>query len=169
MRNSLGFNFLLRKASSFNGLSTQSRVSVDFLVDETSLLHKLTKDDGDHKDYMGCFVHGFPEANLAKRTTLLAASPAETEDGRFLLYVCPECGDIGCGAYAVKVRMTQGIVEWSEFAYVNGYEPARFIESVGPFQFKPEEYQSVITLSSEMHVLEPSRNSLRSWWNTLMR
>ncbi|QDU94686.1 hypothetical protein Pla8534_24920 [Lignipirellula cremea] len=98
---------------------------------------------------MGCFVRGFPEANLAKQKTLLASSPAETDDGRVLLYVCPECGDIGCGAYAVKVRATQGTVEWFEFAYVNGHEPPRFIESIGPFLFDAEEYKSVVTRSSD--------------------
>ena len=149
MRNALSFHLLERKASTSGEATTQARTSVDFLVDETSLLQRLTDEDGGHGDFMGCFVRDFPEANLAKQKTLLASSPAETEDGRVLLYVCPECGDIGCGAYAVKVRAIQGIVEWSEFAYVNGYEPPRPIESVGPFLFEPEEYKSVITRSSD--------------------
>jgi len=149
MRNSLSFHLLDRKASASGGATTQARTSVDFLVDESSLLKLLTKEDGGHEDFMGCFVRGFREENLAKQKTLLATSPSETEDGRVLLYLCPECGDIGCGAYAVKIRASQGSVEWSEFAYVNGYEPPRPIKSIGPFLFAPEEYKDVVTRSSD--------------------
>lgn len=144
MNHSIGFRILERKASTSGEATTQARTSVDFLVDDISLLQQLSKASAGHEDFMGCFVRGFPEANLAKKKALLALSPAETEDGRVLVYVCPECGDIGCGAYAVKVRAVDGFVEWSKFAYVNGYEPPSPIDSVGTFMFDQSEYENVI-------------------------
>lgn len=124
------------------------RVSVDFLVGGTSLLAQLLKADVGHGDFMGCFVHGFPVENLRKLAQLASALEADTEDGRHLLYVCPECGDIGCGAYSAKLRLTESTAEWYDFAYENGYEGGRPLTEVGPFMFARSEYNAALELAS---------------------
>jgi hypothetical protein len=96
---------------------------------------------------MGCFVRGFPTENCAKAASLLGATPPDTEDGRVLLYVCPECGDIGCGAYAVRVERGSGVVRWVDFAYVNGYEPPAPVQ-LQSFEFDEREYEDAVTAAS---------------------
>ena len=148
MPHSLDFRLLSRPASASGGAITQGRTSVDFLIDGEGLLARLVKADGGHSDFMGCFVHGFPEQNQRKLALLAGQAPPETDEGRVLLYVCPECGDTGCGAYAAKVRVGAEVVEWSDFAYENGYEPAKRLPGLGPFVFILHEYKNVIARSS---------------------
>jgi len=96
---------------------------------------------------MGAFVRGFPEA-LALASSQLRLPSMSSE--RVLLYVCPECGDIGCGAYSVKVSRTTDIFTWSDFAYENGYEDARSIEHLGPYIFNAEKYEAAIVSASAL-------------------
>ena len=94
---------------------------------------------------MGCFVYGQSDSNQKAKDRLLSAAPSETEEGRVLLYICPECGDIGCGAYAARIRKQTTTVEWHDFAYENGYEAGRSIPEVGPFIFDAKDYERVIS------------------------
>lgn len=67
--------------------------------------------------------------------------------GRTALYVCAECGDLGCGAVTAVVTVDQRQVVWSEFGYQNNYEPfedsARF-DGAGPFVFDRDEYSAAL-------------------------
>lgn len=103
------------------GATVKTRDSIDFLIDGRSLLDALVTSGGGHGDFMGCFVHGFPADNEGKEKQLTSADKPDTDSGRYLLYLCPECGDIGCGAYGAKIRFTDGMAEWYDFAYENGY------------------------------------------------
>lgn len=76
--------------------------------------------------------------------------PSEVADGRSLLYVCPECGDIGCGAYAAHVRREAGNYVWLDFVYVNGYELPRPLPTIGPFVFTAPEYEHAIAAASSL-------------------
>jgi hypothetical protein len=99
------------------------------------------KADGGHDDFMGCFVKGFNAQNetTARKLKLLT----EPED-RVLLYICPECGDIGCGAYSAHIVKTDSGYIWENFAYENGYEELRIIENFGPFSFESLAYEAAI-------------------------
>lgn len=99
---------------------------------------------GGHSDFMGCFVKGFLEPNSLSHSRLLLRKHAETEGGRVLLYTCPECGDIGCGAYSVYVRQNDDCFTWGSFAYENGYEEPQIIDGVGPFSFEKDVYEAAI-------------------------
>ena len=146
---SLKFRRLVRTGSiSSSGATTVARVSADFIVDDESLLDHLAKAHGGHADFMGCFVEGFAEENLRKHEQLVGASTPDTDDGRYLLYICPECGDIGCGSYAAKIRINDKAIEWYDFAYENGYAPAKTLPLVGPFQFDQEEYKATLEAAS---------------------
>src|ERR1700761_1215538 len=128
MLSELSHKLLIRPGSSAGGASTAARISADFQIDGKSLLHMLVQEDGGHSDFMGVFVQGFPgsQANVARQLTLqVEPSPGS---GRVLLYICPECGDIGCGAYAAKITRDQEVYTWSDFAYENGYEDPRPLE-----------------------------------------
>jgi hypothetical protein len=147
MPSSLDFRLLNRAASASGGVITTGRTSIDFVIDGEALLAQLTNVGGGHADFMGCFVLGFTERNQAKRASLIGQSPPETDEGRVLLYVCPECGDIGCGAYAARVQVGVELVEWSDFAYENGYEQSQPL-GVGPFVFRLPEYEDVTARAS---------------------
>lgn len=43
---------------------------------------------------------------------VLGEAPGDAPDGRVLLYVCPECEDIECGAIAAKVSRRGDLVTW---------------------------------------------------------
>src|SRR5476651_761679 len=91
---SLTFQQMLRPGSDLKGCTVAERCSIDFLINQRSLLDTLVTAGGDHADYMSCFVKGFCEANSRSGARLLLREPAGTESGRVLLYACPECGDI---------------------------------------------------------------------------
>ena len=97
---------------------------------------------------MGCFVQGFASENLKKQAQLADGLEPDTEEGRYLLYVCPECGDIGCGAYGAKLRLDEQTAEWYDFAYENGYEPGHPVHGVGPFIFERTQYHASLEVAS---------------------
>lgn len=135
---------LHRQGSSIGGSTSTPRTSIDFLVDGSSLLSSLRKQLGWHTKFMRCIVKGSSEQNsLAVQKPALNA-PADTRSGRVLLYTCPECGDIGCGAFAVKIDRAHDDFTWSEFAYENGYEKPRVIEALEPFTFPASGYVNAI-------------------------
>jgi hypothetical protein len=135
---------LVRSGSSSPGATKVARLSIDFVIDGMSLLDQLAKADGGYRDFMGCLVAGFASENKRKTAQLLAGLAPDTQEGRYLLYVCPECGDIGCGSYGAKVKVTEHAAEWFDFAYENGYEPGRVLPHIGPFNFSLTKYKQAL-------------------------
>ncbi len=84
---------------------------LDFLVDGVSLYDRLGL--GDHVTPLGCWL---PDAEREYTRKLLAAS------GRVPLYVCAECGDLGCGAITALVERTSDGFVWRDFAFENNYD-----------------------------------------------
>jgi hypothetical protein len=53
---------------------------------------------------------------------LLGARPGDAPYGRVSVYVCAECGDLGCGAVTVRLIVSVKSVEWREWGRQNNYE-----------------------------------------------
>jgi hypothetical protein len=53
---------------------------------------------------------------------LLLKSEADLPDDRRSLFVCAECGDLGCGAITISVKRAVDTIVWSDFGYENNYE-----------------------------------------------
>ena len=74
---------------------------------------------------------------------LLLADGGDASENRVSLFICPECGDLGCGAITVRIeRLDTGIV-WRDLGYENNYEPTVDLDwfaTVGPFMFEPHVY-----------------------------
>lgn len=140
----LDYFTLHRPASSTNGATVVERHSSDFLINGKSLLTLLVKINGGHSDFMGCFVRGFPENTEQSLSELLVEVSAGPAARRVGIYICPECGDIGCGRYSVVVERTVDLVVWRDFAYENGYEDPWIIKELGPFQFVPLQYELAV-------------------------
>jgi len=80
----------------------------------------------------------------------LTEIPSELESGRVPVLVCEMCGDVGCGAFAVRVDLEDGFVRWSDWAFENGYEPAKELTwptQPGDLFFDREIYESEIRKS----------------------
>lgn len=111
---------------------------LDFVVDGRSLRDLL-----DTGDFIGCLGWLSPRADEEFVQILLRKKPSPLATGRAMLYVCPECGDIGCGALTVKVEKTPDHFVWSEFGFENGYirspEESKYVK-IGPFCFNKTEY-----------------------------
>lgn len=136
----LSFDILHRKGSD----NSHESYSSNFIVDESPLLNILSKNQGGHADYLGCFARGWDKLNEHSKRQLLLLEAPEMDSGRRLIYVCPECADVGCGAYGCKIRKEGGFYIWESFAYENGYEEPQVIVGVGPFRFEISEYEEVI-------------------------
>ena len=132
---------LHRPCSESDGIIVHESYSVDFIVNGESLLQSITELTGGHKDFIGCFARSWINLNDHSKKQLLLLEPPETKSGRALLYLCPECGDIGCGAYGCVIRREDDSYWWSDFAYENGYEQPRPISGLGPFVFDVKSYE----------------------------
>lgn len=71
---------------------------------------------------------------------LLGRPGRQLSSGRVPLYVCSQCGDLGCGAFAVRVEREVGtsggrVVTWSDFAWETDYSSDA--EAAGEFAEVP--------------------------------
>lgn len=74
------------------------------------------------------------------------------EDDRLLggerepLYVCPECGELACGAVTVRITASRGVVRWAEFAFESSDLPEdrEPIAGIGPFAFEFQAYRRAL-------------------------
>ena len=113
---------------------------LDFIVDDKSLSEMV----GDQISCLGWFV---ADENVRAVRKLLLEEPAELPDNRRALYVCPECGDLGCGAVSLVVEVVGNKIIWRDFGYENDYEGVvhrEGFEALGPFAFNRTDYENVI-------------------------
>jgi len=116
--------------------SRTPREYLDVLVDSHRLLDRIGWDGADLITPIGW---GVPASQLSAIRQLQRDEPSSLSSGRVLLFVCPECGDIGCGAIAVRVTRSGGEVVWSDFARENGYEEPSPIDC-DPIHFNASDY-----------------------------
>lgn len=128
----------------------RERLSVDFLVDGCSLLQLILKTHLGHSDFIGCFIRSYAKYNHENMSTLTVKRKPDTSTKRVMLYTCPECMDIGCGAFSARVSKLEGYYVWSDFAYENDYMDARTIENIGPFVFEAKAYELAIKAASKV-------------------
>jgi len=129
-----------------------TRGSLTFLeieVDGIPLAHHFSGRHGSHPSQLPPLC--WSSANVAHRAKVvanfLAEGPSELDSGRVPVLVCEECGDIGCGALAVRVVREGEHIRWTDWAYENGYETAQEItwsKRPGDFVFDRKTYESEI-------------------------
>jgi hypothetical protein len=76
---------------------------------------------------------------------LLKRDPGDGSDGRTSLYVCAECGDLGCGAITVRIDETPDEIIWWDFGFeynVGGELERNAYSSLGPFRFDRPSYEA---------------------------
>lgn len=144
--NLLGHRRLHRPATGSGGATCTERTSADFLIDGQSLLGMLVESAGGHSDFMGCFVSGHAKECERMSTMLLDIPPVGGK--RVLLYICPECGDVACGAYSVLVRRDLESYRWESFAYQTSESDLTTVETLGLFVFDASMYKDSVLAAS---------------------
>lgn len=133
------------------GGGATARRYVDFVVDNHSLFELITG------DLIGRLGWGANEMDRDSVDVLLLKKQPDLPNGRCLLYVCPECGDIGCGALTVRIEKIGEHFVWKEFGYENNYDDRMPLlqgyNHIGPFFFDKHQY---------FHVLNNYLKSLRA-------
>lgn len=120
------------------GSNWTQRDYLDFVVDEIPLSKRLGVETS-------CLGWLEPSENEKAVYRLLLEEPADFPNNRRSLYVCPECGDLGCGAISVVIEQTENQIIWRDFAFEYNYseELIRY-ENINSFVFDRTEYEKVI-------------------------
>jgi hypothetical protein len=138
----------LRKGSQDGGIFIAERAFFDFVIDGQSLLEMI------EGDYTSCFVRGFAQHGDAARASLLNPNT----NGRVSIYICPECGDISCGAILTRVLEQDGYVVWDRLAWDNeicdavydGSRESFAAKELGPFRFELAAYEAAIQTAAKI-------------------
>ncbi|MFI5663088.1 oxidoreductase [Streptomyces sp. NPDC051684] len=120
---------------------------VDFIVDGRPLLFQLS--DLDAVSPLAADIPPAIFAHHVKRLLLEAEAPLP--GGRCVIYGCPECEGIECGAVTAVIERDgaedEAAYVWRDFAWqtaehvdleLNGYH------GIGPFRFRAEEYREAL-------------------------
>ena len=124
----------------------KERYTFDFVVNGQSL---FAVTGAANFDLSGCLLVPQQEPELALRLNdslarLLTSAVPIGESSRVSLYVCPECGDLACGAITARMSRSDGVVYWSDFAYENGDDSETKLLKIGPFAFDWTSYVTEI-------------------------
>lgn len=114
---------------------------MDFIVDGRPLLFQLS--DLDAVSPLASDVP--PEIFATHVRRLLLEADAPLADGRYVIYGCPECESLECGAVTAVIERDGTDVVWRDFAWQTyatvdleqgGYR------GIGPFRFDGEQYRT---------------------------
>ncbi|MDQ0752766.1 hypothetical protein QF034_006997 [Streptomyces africanus] len=132
---------------------------VDFIVDGRPLLFRLSD-----LDAVSPLASDVPPAIFtAQVRSLLLESPAPLPGGRYVVYGCPECEDLACGAVTAVIQPDGEDVIWRDFAWqtdehadleLNGYH------GIGPFRFRGAEYRAALSALLGGSAPDPRRRVL---------
>ncbi|MEU6552323.1 oxidoreductase [Streptomyces sp. NPDC046915] len=116
---------------------------LDFVVDGRPLLLRLCD-----LDAVSPLASDVPPAIFTAQVRgLLLETGAPLPAGRFVVYGCPECEDLACGAVTAVIERDGDDYVWRDFAWqtdlhadleFNGYH------GVGPFRFHGPEYRAAL-------------------------
>ncbi|MFJ9627284.1 oxidoreductase [Streptomyces sp. NPDC101175] len=131
---------------------------VDFLVDGRPLLFQLAD-----LDAVSPLASDIPPAIFtAQVRSLLLEADAPLPDGRHIIYGCPECADLACGAVTAVIERDGTDYLWRDFAWQTG-EHADLerdgYHGMGPFRFAGTEYRAA--LGSLIDGTEPPADARR--------
>jgi hypothetical protein len=115
----------------------------DVLIDGRRLVEHIVGRRGAHPSLQFALGHS-PQV----LDQLLGQSPSALESGRIPVLVCEECGDVACGALAVRIERRATSIVWTDWAQENGYEPARALDwptYPDRLEFELSDYENVLS------------------------
>ncbi|RZU45428.1 hypothetical protein EV284_0059 [Streptomyces sp. BK022] len=132
---------------------------VDFVVDGSPLLFRLAD-----LDAVSPLASDLPPAVLdAQVRALLLEDEPPLPGGRFVLYGCPECADLGCGAVTVVIERDGDDYRWRDFAWQTGEHvdlDRDGYHGTGPFHFHGPAYRAALTALLDGATAAPPRRVL---------
>jgi hypothetical protein len=150
--NSLALAARLRPGGAVSGDGQRSdRHFLEFVVDGEPLGRLLgsflgLRDATD--EYLSVLVTDWPTGiALDDLDHLLGITTSPELDGRTALYVCADCGDLGCGAVTAVVEVEDEKVVWRDIGDQNNYEPFddnAVFTGAGPFVFDHANYTAAL-------------------------
>jgi hypothetical protein len=132
-----------------NGTFKSERHFFDFVLDGQSLWERVGKPN-DMVSIL-CVEFAVAETIQAVNRLLLVEKP-NLPNGRRSLFICSECGDIGCGAVIAMVTKVGDSIMWEKFGYENNYQNDVILDDyldVGPFTFNAAEYERTLLQAIE--------------------
>ena len=116
---------------------------VDFIVDGRPLLYQLSD-----LDAVSPLASDVPPAIFTAqvRGLLLEADPP-LHGGRHVIYGCPECEDLACGAVTAVIDRHGDDYVWRDFAWQTGELPdlpRNGYHGIGPFLFRGGDYRAAL-------------------------
>ncbi|MFJ6836316.1 oxidoreductase [Streptomyces sp. NPDC091209] len=126
-----------------NGDYQVHRDFVDFIVDGRPLLFQLS--DLDAVSPLASDVP--PAIFVAQVRGLLLEADAPLEGGRYVIYGCPECESIECGAVTALIERDGDDYVWRDFAWQTGERAdleRNGYHGIGPFRFHGPEYRDAL-------------------------
>ncbi|MDO0938235.1 oxidoreductase [Streptomyces sp. DG2A-72] len=127
-----------------NGDYRVHRDFVDFIVNDRPLLFQLSD-----LDAVSPLASDVPPAIFtAQVRSLMLETDAPLPGGRYVIYGCPECEDLGCGAVTAVIEKEGDDYIWRDFAWqteeyadleLNGYH------GIGPLRFRGAEYRTALS------------------------
>ncbi|MEU3663245.1 oxidoreductase [Streptomyces sp. NPDC032940] len=116
---------------------------VDFIVDGRSLLFRLSD-----LDAVSPLASDVPPAIFtAQVRSLLLETDAPLPGGRYVIYGCPDCEDLACGAVTAVIQRDGDDFVWRDFAWQTGeHADLEFngYHGIGPFRFSGTEYRTAL-------------------------
>ncbi|MEV5610786.1 oxidoreductase [Streptomyces sp. NPDC052225] len=126
-----------------NGDYQVHRDFVDFIVDGRPLLFQLSD-----LDAVSPLAADIPPAIFTHHVrSLLLEADAPLAGGRYVIYGCPECEGLECGAVTAAIEKAGEDFVWRDFAWqtdehadleLNGYH------GIGPFRFRGDAYRAAL-------------------------
>lgn len=110
---------LLSKTYRIVRANQTAREYLDFIVSGRSLKTILNIETADYITLFGWGTNLDYERHILNVFRLKEKS--ELESGRIMIYVCPECGGIDCGAITATIKDFGNKIVWTEFGYETGY------------------------------------------------
>jgi hypothetical protein len=123
--------------------SQTPRRFLDFVIDGEPLYPTM----GDFISPLGWLSE--KENQLAVDRLFRKAEP-DAPGGRYCLYVCPECVDLGCGAVTAVIDRVGNLIVWRDFGIQNDIDETVYrddFEGIGPFSFNATDYYDAIRIA----------------------
>jgi len=115
----------------------QPRKYLDFIIDRKSLKDLLNRGNADLISPFGWAENKAYEKEILREYRL--QKPPELQTGRIMVYVCPECEDVGCGAITFAIKDLGDRIQWLDFGYENLFEEVETI-SFPVLEFSRQQY-----------------------------
>jgi len=118
------------------GTAQSPRRFLDLVIDGESLYDKVG-------DFISPLGWQSDSENRKAVDRFLRRTESDFPGNRMSIFICPECGDLGCGAVSAVIEREGGNIVWRDFGYQNNYDDAvhrEDLEDLGPFTFNATEY-----------------------------